>query len=377
MRLNHLDVARAVCIVLVVVGHSEIGKHHPHVNEVLASFRMPLFLIISGTFFQPQRGLRDILNRKTDSLLKPYLSLALLYAPVYFLTIGRNDDALSYLLDVMSFNGVAMPGWLFPLWFLTLLWALHMGGALFVRLTRFDHLPKGGQLLWVVLLLWSGHVCLNALWMRPVQLGDISWHLQGLPFNLDLWPLTAAFFFMGYTLKHEIRRLVPSWQLVCAAALLFVTVHTLYQPSVSLLHRRYTDFAVNAAAAFSGTLVLIGLSHAIARLRLATQGLAYLGRLSLYILMFHAPVVSLSGKFLAARLPGYPIVTECAAVLMGLGVSVLLGRLIESTPVIRPFFEPMQPTSHPAMAERAQTSHPALNAMPLLNQDDIDTREAA
>ncbi|MGC4062874.1 MAG: acyltransferase family protein [Aquabacterium sp.] len=370
MRLNHIDVARALCIVLVVVGHSAIGKHHGHVNEILASFRMPLFLIISGTFFQPQRDLREILNRKTDSLLKPYLSLALLYAPFYFLTIGRNEDALNYGLNVMSFNGVAMPGWLFPLWFLTLLWALHTGGALFVRLTRFDHLPKSGQLLWIVLLLWSGHVCLNALWMRLVQVGDLSWHLEGLPFNLDLWPLTAAFFFTGYTLKQEIRRNAPSWQLVCAAALLFATVHLLYHPSVSLLQRRYTDFAVNAAAAFSGTLVLIGLSHAIARSQLATRGLAYLGRLSLYILMFHAPVLSLSGKFLATRLPGYPVATECVAIALSLAVSLILGRLIESTPVIRPFFEPMR--------QAPRTAAIKLNTMPLrAHQEDTDTREAA
>jgi peptidoglycan/LPS O-acetylase OafA/YrhL len=102
------------------------------------------------------------------------------------------------------------------------------------------------------------------------------------------------------------------------------------------------------------------------------------GRLSLYILMFHAPVLSLSGKFLAARLPGYPVATECLAIVLSLGLSVVLGRLIESTPVIRPFFEPMQPASRPSLAERPQTAALHLNAMPLLaHQEDIDTREAA
>lgn len=360
MRVNHLDVARAVCIVLVVFGHSEIAKGHPYVNDVLASFRMPLFLIISGTFFQPLRGPGETLARKGDSLLKPYLTVALLYAPFYLMTSGH-DDAWAYALGVLSFNGATMPGWLFPMWFLTLLWALHTGGALFVRLVRFDRLTRSWQFIWIALLMLFGHACINGLWMRTIHVGNLSWQLTGLPFNMDLWPLAMGFFLTGHVLKKEIRGSAPGWQLTGAAALLFALTHLLYRSPMSLLDRQYPNVFLNALQAFSGALLLIGLAHLIARSRRATQSLMPLGRLSLYILMFHAPALSLGGKKLSALWPSQPTLTEFTAIVVSLGVSVALGKMIEMTPFLRPFFEPREPAANrPVRGARGLPAMPAI-----------------
>ena len=114
MRAQHIDVARALCIVLVVFGHSELADHFSDANTVLTSFRMPLFFLIAGAFFAPRQTLADTVRRKSDGLLKPYITLAVIYTPFYLL---RHDQATvnDYAWQVLSFSGKDMPGWLMPM----------------------------------------------------------------------------------------------------------------------------------------------------------------------------------------------------------------------------------------------------------------------
>ena len=63
MRANHIDVARALCIMLVVFGHSELARHFNAVNTVLTSFRLPMFFLIAGSFFSARQSLGETVRR--------------------------------------------------------------------------------------------------------------------------------------------------------------------------------------------------------------------------------------------------------------------------------------------------------------------------
>lgn len=361
MRAKHIDVARALCIVLVVFGHSELAKHFSHANGILSSFRMPLFFMIAGSFFAPRQSLAETVIRKGDALLKPYLALAMLYAPFYLL--GHPDeDWMSYGSAVLSFNGQEMPGRLTPLWFLTLLWALHVGCRLFVQATGFERADRSRQICWTILLLLMGYSVLRGLGIHAGQTEEAAPWSHGLPFSLQLWPLSAFFFLTGYLLSQEIRTWSLGRSATLVAALVFATLHLQYTPSMDLLQHHYADLVVTTIAAISGALAVIGLSHELAQIPAVQQALSPLGRRSLYVLMFHAPLVTLSAKVLATWHDAWPPIWLAAGSMVGsVTVSYLLGNLIRQMPTLRLLFEPRHRFASARQAPAPVVPAPALS----------------
>ncbi|BCZ44058.1 O-acetyltransferase [Clostridium gelidum] len=79
-RLNFLDIAKGISIMLVAFGH--IVSNESNIIRIwLYSFHMPLFFIISGCLLNltnNKRTLREFIMKKIPSLLLPYLSFAII-----------------------------------------------------------------------------------------------------------------------------------------------------------------------------------------------------------------------------------------------------------------------------------------------------------
>ena len=73
-RIEFLDLAKGICIVLVVVYHltAYYGFHMP-AADFFKAFRMPLYFFLSGLFFKTYSGFFDFLKRKVNKLLIPFL----------------------------------------------------------------------------------------------------------------------------------------------------------------------------------------------------------------------------------------------------------------------------------------------------------------
>src|SRR5512133_2369883 len=90
-RLVSIDIARGIGILLVVLGHT-LAEANYHVQNptvfflgrLIYSFHMPLFFFLSGLFFKPEIRFPDLLKRRFDSVLKPYLFTLFL---IYFVSI--------------------------------------------------------------------------------------------------------------------------------------------------------------------------------------------------------------------------------------------------------------------------------------------------
>lgn len=369
MRAHHIDVARALCIALVVFGHSELAKLYPEANSALSSFRMPLFFMLAGTFFKPAQSIWSVATSKGESLLKPYLSVALLYAPFLLLAKGEGS-ATGYAMGVLSFNGLHMPGWLFPMWFLALLWCLHVGCTAFVRATAFEKRPRIEQAGWILSLLAVGYAVIPVLWHASVRVGKVQWTLEGLPFNLDLWPFAAAMFLTGHVLQRELKAWRLSWHHTLVAIGIFALAQWLYAPSMDLLHRDAgQNLLANGVAAMSGSLALIGCAQHLSRSPLALRTLLPLGHLSLYVLLFHAPLHSLTAKGMHALAPQAPMLASWLAVFSTLLVCVAIGKSIRRAPWLLAFFEPMRKVRHTRATQHqagvdTDVAHSAVGASP-------------
>lgn len=87
-RLTSIDIARAICIILVVIGHY-IPKSSPDwyvtINRAIYAFHMPLFMFVSGYIYWATRKpvkYKDFVWKKFQRLMIPYF-----FASIIIITI--------------------------------------------------------------------------------------------------------------------------------------------------------------------------------------------------------------------------------------------------------------------------------------------------
>lgn len=108
-RLATLDIARMVCIILVVIGHydpSNAPVQYNNLLKVIYTFHMPVFLFISGYLYivtrREEETFAAFIIKKIKRLAIPYLVTSTIIITIKLLTQGsaRVDHpvtALSYL----------------------------------------------------------------------------------------------------------------------------------------------------------------------------------------------------------------------------------------------------------------------------------------
>ncbi len=72
-RIDYVDLAKGICIMLVVYNH--VCKLYHHTDDILViqgSFRMPLYFILSGLFFKEYSGFSSFAKRKVNNLIVPF-----------------------------------------------------------------------------------------------------------------------------------------------------------------------------------------------------------------------------------------------------------------------------------------------------------------
>jgi len=328
-RNNSIDIAKGLGILLVVLGHNWIIDHdHGLIFQLIFSFHMPLFFLLGGVFLSTAGGLPEFIRNKADTLLKPYLVVLALFG-IYQIVIGFTTPGKYYA--GMLYGVGSTIAWA-PLWFLTSLFVTLIFARLLVpALTRIGRAPA--SLLVAVLALfllgaWSigqfTSLDSNVHPLLGLMFGPDK-QIRGLPFNLDLLPLSAAFLLTGYLLREQIRNPVFKPAHLLVALLLLVGLNLLFRYETDLNLRQYGHWLITPVRALSGIYVVISLSVLINdRWRLAALPLAYLGRISLFILIFHGYVEwNLIGKLTGRlHLGAYP------QALLGLVAAIVLPAML-------------------------------------------------
>ena len=77
-RLKYIDIAKAIGIILMVIGHCIPGK----IANYIYLFHMPMFFMITGYVFKPEENLNgyiDFIKRKIKSLYIPFVMFNILF----------------------------------------------------------------------------------------------------------------------------------------------------------------------------------------------------------------------------------------------------------------------------------------------------------
>lgn len=179
-RIAFIDLAKGICIIMVIVGHCGAPISIPGWEIV----RMPLYFILSGLFFKDYGGWVKFLIQKTNKILIPFLFFYLLAYIGFYLIQAFTPNLLITdargILDMFNnrqfFNG--------PIWFLLcLFWC----NVIFCTISLY--IPNDS--IRIIL------VCL---------LGTIGWYMGNvqhlfMPLFIDVAFTALPFFAFGYYLK--------------------------------------------------------------------------------------------------------------------------------------------------------------------------------
>lgn len=317
-RIEYLDIAKGIGILLVVLGHNDFAALSPFFHQLIYSFHIPLFFFLSGYFINTALSFREYFGKRFHAVLKPYLfTILLIYAAsVSFEKMGF-QTALGRIVKALygSFNYI---DWA-QLWFLPNLFVVSLYAFLFLRAA--GGLPNR-WLRWGILLLVLAVslLFLNTFYPFSLSVFGKNYELYGLPFSLDVIFLSGFFFILG----NEVRQVVPAkifdhLILLLAAGVGLVALNFFFPYSVDIARRVYESFLVNTAEALLGILFVLALARQI-ELRAGPLAslLKYFGNISLIILIFHIPIQGAWGEKILGATNNLPL-----AILIGFLAGVL------------------------------------------------------
>lgn len=274
-RIQYIDLAKGICILLVVVDHiSNEGYFsagdYP-LNEIFEQMRMPLYFILSGLFFKDYvGGIQEFLLRKVNKILVPYL---------FFIFVLRGAGWLVRNYTSFSSTGVNIDDIWGPLWFLRCLFFMNVIFAItYYGIRRIT----SNQLTRDILL----GICMFAIGIAGYYTGNL--HLN-FGTALTSMPLLWSGFILNRRL-NVLQKRIPWWWAIGSAVVLFVMLHYLYMGENYFYSNTYSSpWPMLYIAGFSGSLAILLLSSVIQRLPI----ISYIGRYSLIVLCTHMVMITL------------------------------------------------------------------------------------
>lgn len=275
-RIEYIDVARGIAIVLMIIGHC-LELNNP-IRKIIFSFHMPLFIIISGYFYRDDKIIKCVKNI-LKKLVIPYASAVLILC--FIKGIGKMsiidilENCGKSLLVSFSFakrwNYSIYAESLKEIWFIPMLSLIRI---FFLLIKRICSNNEKSVFLIVVLSNILGYTLgIKGYW---------------LPFSCDVALVCILFYYFGYVLKkYEILdKLLFDWKSLII--ILLIWIMALKIGFIELAIRHYPNGLISFVEAIAGSIIILKLSNLIhAKLKILSEVLVWLGKNSLYVLIIH------------------------------------------------------------------------------------------
>jgi len=359
-RSKWIDVLKGIAIFFVVLGHSPYLTYmSPKVFNVIFSFHMPLFLFIAGYLFNSDQPALGLVRKRFNSLLKPYLFTIILISITY-IVFKNGHSPLWYLFWIIYGNGPNLPKlglhlWFLPhLFFVTLfIWSLF---KLFKKLKFFTSLVMSTAIVFFVFgalsidLFWnikipdsnlnsfinniglflSNGVLDNPAYLKDTIIPNSQFILKGLPWSLDITLITSAFFITGYITKnYSPEAIFRKHYAALPILILFIIIHYKFNDTIDLNLRRYDNFFICSFLAIVGIYCCIYISHVFCITdNYLSKSIAYIGRYSLIVYIFHLFIQSKVYFAILTLLPQQAAIAFLPALIAGVAVPLLLNYFI-------------------------------------------------
>lgn len=302
-RIDFIDLAKGLCILLVVYFHAAaFVSVSSGMDAMLGSFRMPLYFFLSGLFFKPYEGFRGFLIRKTNKLLIPfaffYLTTSVILPYIFWKFLGHTINTVVGIESLWAFiNLETFPN--VPIWFL---WCLFLLNLFFYGLYLLSSKTRHPLRMLSLLCLGAGLIGFSCLFFHVNLYAFIDEALEAMPF-----------FCCGYLLRqYSIQAPAGIFNILksnperkgryMAESLIGIALLAAYTYLMTSFQTEnyFLRLWIRYSCGIGGTLMVIFIARLLKRLPL----ISYFGRYSIMILCTHVLliqiVVMLCGKFLPA-----------------------------------------------------------------------------
>ena len=330
-RNQTIDVVKGIGIILVVFGHSWISlKGNREIFRVIFSFHMPLFFFLSGIFLKESTPLRVFLRSRTDTLLKPYfVVLAALGTTQLLLAIVKGSvtsQKLYYFVGLAYGTGQTI-SWA-PFWFLPHLFISSFFALIILNIIK--------HRLWItvisIVMLSIGIHFIDPLYRPNLKnVGYISIdHLPGLPWSLDLLPITSSFIVVGYLLRDWVKTMTFNPVGFLLSIIIFSSLHYYFNETIDLNERIYGNAFISTLQAAIGIYLTISTASIIQKYSKLQKPLAYIGSGTLFILMFHDTIQVNTFENLS-KISGHQYINAILSFGMGVIFPIIIWEIITRT----------------------------------------------
>lgn len=340
-RVEHIDIAKGFSILFVAMFHSPFNSHLLDFFDSMALFRMPLFFLLSGVFFVACKSPKEFLLKKSEALLKPYF-FVLLFVYMFYVALGANDLG-GMLVGIFYGSGETIITKWTPMWFLTHLFVVYCFAYALFKFFRFNAFPLVVRLVFLLILFFVGSLYVDFFWGARVDIFSYSFVLPGLPFSLDLLFVTSFYFLLGSLLKTYLIGFQPRVVLIALSVCVFLYVSIFTAANVDLNNRVYSFPFYATLGAFSGIYIVLSVSFFVAKNKLFSFVVRYIGQSSLFILLFHGFIgrafYSLLSKFISTELG--LLILSIVSFLVSVVLPIIIKYLVERSNILSLVFLPV------------------------------------
>ncbi|PZP22533.1 MAG: hypothetical protein DI599_14850 [Pseudomonas kuykendallii] len=351
-RYAHIDIARGMGILLVVFGHNWIvSDTKTDLFNVIYSFHMPFFFFLSGLFFRHTDSLAKLSFNKFDSLLKPYFVTLILFGLA--VALAKPLNFAEYAARVLHSTGGSlrtlygdengMTSYWSPLWFLTHLFLLTI--VAWLGISAFEKLQLGirPRLAFMASFFMLGAVAMNQDWIRGLSFPGDQYEFKGMPFSLDLLPVTLGFFLLGYWLREKVFNFSLSLPLLLGALAIFAICHYAFNATMDLNKRLYDDVVITTLEAVCGIYITLAVAHLLGQGKeVVARVFSYIGEASLLILIFHAFIQNKSYYLLETKLGISGMPAGLISFTLACALPIALYYIVERVRLFALFFLPIK-----------------------------------
>jgi fucose 4-O-acetylase-like acetyltransferase len=342
MRHRTVDVAKGIGILLVILGHlpAVLEVWHRFFNLIF-SFHLPLFFILSGIFLNAEERFSTFLSKKAYVLLVPYVTalsiIWIVLVPFHDITFVHFLGGLFYATGA-SLEGVTNRSAI-PLWFLPHLFiSITLAFGLKKIATRFA-IPSKYQWLYCGVSLALGVYCIQCFWALLPSPSIAPWlylvknYMMGLPLSIDIVLITSSFILLGSLYSAHIQEMRFDLGRFLLALCAFGMFHYVADETIDLNCRYYSNFYICTLQAILGAYIVFQLSLALAHFPKIESACSFLGRSSVLLLVLHAPCIALT-RYLLPPLQNLFMESVCFF-FISLALSILLIQVIDASNILR------------------------------------------
>lgn len=265
-RIEFIDLAKGICIILVVFGHCRVYPIDFGTN--LSHLRMPLYFFLSGIFFKDYGGVIKTTLRKIDKLLIPFIFFFAVNVVLMVALNVINHKPLPGFADFFENGRITI----MSLWFLL---CLFWQSVLFTIAYRFTN---------NIYLIACASAVFSIIGITLSKYGII------LPMYLDAALTFSPFFFMGFSFrKTDI--LVPNkmdkYNIPLAIVLLAAGAAIGYLNGLTVVNYVFNQWEGNIGLHFLQSAIVVIAMIFVCKTVKKLPLISYIGKFSIMILVMH------------------------------------------------------------------------------------------